>query len=267
MKANVLSLTGAKMKKIDLPIQFEEDIREDLVKRAVLAIHSHGRQPYGADPKAGMKTSAKHIARRKKYGSWANKGMARLKRIRVGSGYLTGRGRFVPFAVKGRRAHPPKAEKIWDQKINAKEKRKAIRSAIASTTVKEIVKKRGHRIDELSLPLIVENKFENLKKTSEVKKYLEKIGCKDDLERCSVKTIRSGKGKMRGRKYKKKKGPLLVISEDRGIVKAGKNIPGVDIISVRNLNAEILAPGAKIGRLSIWTEGAIETLNKEKLFM
>lgn len=267
MKVQILSITGTKKGEINLPKQFEEEIREDLIKRAVLAIHSHNRQPHGASPEAGKKTSARHSARRRAYGSWANRGLSRVKRIRVGSGFLTGTARFVPHAVKGRRAHPPKAEKIWSQKINNKERKMAIRSAISATSNKELVIKRGHRADKIRFPLIIEDKFEGLNKTKEVKKILDKVGCKDDLERTSKRKIRAGKGKMRGNKYKTKKGPLIVISEDKGISKGAGNILGVEVINVKNLNAKVLAPGAQPARLTIWSKGAIETLEKEKLFM
>ena len=50
--------------------------------------------------------------------------------------------------------------------------------------------------------------------------------------------------------------------QDDGIVKATKNIPGVDVVDVKNLNAEILSPGAHGIRLTIWTKSAIEALDK-----
>jgi large subunit ribosomal protein L4e len=57
-------------------------------------------------------------------------------------------------------------------------------------------------------------------------------------------------------------GPLLVVAENKGIMEAAQNIPGVDIAVVANLNAELLAPGTRPGRLTIWTNGAIEKLNQ-----
>jgi len=86
---------------------------------------------------------------------------------------------------------------------------------------------------------------------------------KEELERIKEKKVRAGKGKRRGRKYKRKVGPLIVISEDKGIVKAAKNLPGVDVCFVENLNVELLAPGGQPGRLTIWSNSAIEKL-KEK---
>ena len=67
---------------------------------------------------------------------------------------------------------------------------------------------------------------------------------------------------MRGRKMKQAVGPLLVVAEDEGIARAAKNLPGVDIALVENLNAEFLAPGTHPGRLTLWTNSAIERLEK-----
>jgi len=79
--------------------------------------------------------------------------------------------------------------------------------------------------------------------------------------------IRAGRGKMRGRRYKVKKGPLIVVSHVCPLLKTAANIPGVDIVEVNNVNAHVLAPGADIGRLTLFTEAAVERLAKEGLFM
>ncbi len=41
---------------------------------------------------------------------------------------------------------------------------------------------------------------------------------------------------MRNRRYTTRKGPLVVYSEDSGIVRAFRNIPGVDVARVDRLN-------------------------------
>jgi large subunit ribosomal protein L4e len=74
--------------------------------------------------------------------------------------------------------------------------------------------------------------------------------------------IRAGKGKRRGRKMKQAVGPLIVVVDNKGLAEAAGNIPGVDVVTVNGLNAEILAPGAHPGRLTLWTNGAIERLDK-----
>lgn len=266
----VLLINGEIKGEIELPKQFSEEFRPDLIRRAVLAIHSHKRQPYGTKKGAGNIHSADFSKRRGRYRTTYGYGQSRTPRkimLRVGSRFRTV-GANVPQAVGGRKAHPPKVEKIFAEKINNKERKKAIRSAIAATAVKEIVKARGHKISDLKeFPVVIEGKVERIGKTKEVKELLEKIGLKKELTRIKKKKVRAGKGKMRGRKYKKKIGPLFVVSKKCKLLKAAKNIAGVDAVIVKDLNAEILAPGTHPGRLLIWSEPAIKLLEEKKLFM
>ena len=88
------------------------------------------------------------------------------------------------------------------------------------------------------------------------------MGLKENLIRIKRNTkIRAGKGKSRGRKYKKKKGILIVIKDDFGILKASRNIPGTDIIKIENLSINALAPSGSSGRLILWTQSAINELH------
>ena len=57
-------------------------------------------------------------------------------------------------------------------------------------------------------------------------------------------------------------GPLIVVAENKGLITAAHNLPGIDIVLVKNLNPELLAPGTHPGRLTLWTNGAIEQLGK-----
>lgn len=266
MKANYFDLTGKKVKSIELPEQFDEPVREDLIQRAVLAIHSHDRQAYGTKPRAGMRHSSKLSRRRRKFKTSYGHGISRVPRKTVWHrgtqfGWV---GALAPQCVGGRRAHPPKTSRDWTQKINIKERRKAIRSALSAAVNSELVKIRGHLFKEL--PTVVDSKIENLKKTKEVKNVLIKLGLEQELERTSIKKVRSGKGKTRGRRYRKKKGPLLIVSKSCSLEKAGKNIPGIDICTINNVNVELLAPGAFPGRLTIFSEDAVSKLEKQKLF-
>jgi large subunit ribosomal protein L4e len=94
------------------------------------------------------------------------------------------------------------------------------------------------------------------------------LGLGDDLERASNgRSVRAGKGKMRGRKMKTPKSLLIVVGSDSGVSKAARNLPGVDTAEVQGLNAELLAPGTHAGRLVVWTTSAIARLEKENLFI
>ncbi len=260
MKAKVYDLNGKPVKEVDLPTHFTERVRPDLIRRAFLAIMSHSRQPYGASVKAGKQHVIRLRKRRHRYRSSYGWGISRIPRkimAKIGA-YFNWVGAFAPNTRGGRRAHPPKVEKVWEEKINDKERRKAIRSAIAATALKEFVTKR-HRIN-VDVPIVVEDKVEELKKTKEVEKLLKALKLEAELERTKEKKIRAGKGKMRGRKYKRKVGPLFVVSKKCALLKAARNIAGVDAVQVKDLNVGLLAPGAQPGRLVIWSESALKKL-------
>ena len=268
MKLKIISLENTVVGEKDLPSQFNEQVRADLIKRAVHALQANRRQPYGASKDAGKRHSAYLSKRRRNYRGTYGIGQSRTPRkvlSRRGS-RLFYVGAFAPQTVGGRGAHPPKAEKIWLKKINKKERKKAIRSAIAATIIKEVVTARGHIVPN-NYPFIIENKIEDINKTKQLKNILEKIGLKEELARATIKKVRAGKGKLRGRKYKKKKSVLLVVSKECNLLNSGKNIPGVSIVKVNKLNAEILAPGAMPGRLTLWSKDALDILEKNKLFV
>jgi large subunit ribosomal protein L4e len=175
-----------------------------------------------------------------------------------------GRAAFAPSTVGGRQPHPPRAEKKIVKRIPKKEARLALFSAIAATASKENVASRGHAIDDVpQIPLIVTGSIEALTKTKEVEEALTNLGVLSDLDRVKAsRNIRAGKGKRRGRKIKQAVGPLIVVAENKGLAKAASNLPGVDVAIVKNLNAEMLAPGTHAGRLTLWSNTAIEQLDK-----
>jgi large subunit ribosomal protein L4e len=245
MQAKTIDLDGNEAGEIDLPEVFETTYRPDLIKRAVLAAQANRTQDYGSDPFAGKRTSAESLG--------TGRGMARVPRS-------NGSGRRVPQAVGGRKAHPPKAEKDRTQKVNKKERQLAVRSAIAATADAELVAERGHRFDEdVELPLVVSDEFEELLKTKEVVAFLEAIGLHADVERADEgRKVRAGRGKTRGRKYKEPSSILFVTSSEAGPSKAARNLAGVDVATAREVGAEDLAPGTHPGRLTVWTESAIE---------
>jgi large subunit ribosomal protein L4e len=266
VKASVLSLDGKKLRDIELPKQFEAAIEPVLIRRAVLSIQSARLQPKGNNPKAGFDNTALYRGYRglPAYARTINIEAARLPRLKNRRGLASGKVAQVSHAVGGPAAHPPRAEKVLLEGINKAEKRKAVESAIAATAVATMVKKRGHSIEDgVALPLVVEDSFESLKKTREVVKALEALNVFGDVENAKAKKrIRAGKGKRRGRKYKRKKSLLIVTAKKAQLFFGARNLEGVDVVEARNLNAELLAPGAVPGRLTVWTEGAIKALGK-----
>lgn len=267
MKVTVYSLQKTEVAKKDLPHCFHAEIRSDLVKKAVLAIRANNRQPYGADPTAGMKQISKVSRRRRDYQTSYGHGISRSPRKvmgRRGTRFIWA-GAIAAGTVGGKAAHPPKVEKNWSQKINKKENRMAIQSGLTAAMKKELVSEQGHVVPE-HYPFVVETKFEALAKTKDVVAALEKLGFTEELVRASKKKMRTGRGKMRGRAYKKAKGPLIVVSGACKAQKAAGGIPGVEVVNVKYLNAEILAPSVKPGRLTMFTEAALEKIVKEKLY-
>ncbi len=267
MKLKILDATSTEKGSKDLPKVFGEQIRPDLIKRAVESLQANARQRYGADPRAGKKCSAELSRRRRKYRGSYGHGISRVPRkilSRNGTRF-NWTGAFAPGTVGGRRAHPPKASKIWARKLNIKERRKAIRSAIAATMLKEEVMSRGHAAPD-NYPFIIDNSFEDLEKTKQVVEALAKLGLGAEMERASKKTYRAGKSRLRGRKYRKRVGPLFVVSKKCPLLKAAANMEGVDAVTAEALNAELLAPGSVPGRLTLFTESAIDRIGKEELF-
>ncbi len=263
-----MDVSKGKIGEVDLPAQFNEEFHPELIARAVLAVESSSRQPYGTDPEAGKRYSAKLSRRRRNYKGAYGHGISRVPRKTMShSGTrFNWTGALAPGTVGGRQAHPPKAGKVWVKKINKKENRKAIRSALAATMSAQIVSRRGHVVPE-DYPFIASSAIEDIAKTKAVIDALRKFGFDGELLRISERKIRPGKGKARGRRYRVKKGPLIVVSrEDASVVKAARNIMGVDVAVVNRINALMLAPGTAPGRLTLFTAAAIERLEKEKLF-
>jgi len=250
MRTKVYGVDGSEKGEIELPSVFETDYRPDLIRRAFLSAFTARLQPKGVDPMAGKRTSAKSIGK--------GHGMARVRRTREG------KAAFVPQAVGGRRCHPPKVEKILHERINKKERIKALMSAIAASANSELVRNRGHVVEDVpSIPLVIENEFEGVSKTKEIFEIFKNLGLDKDVERAKngIK-IRAGKGKMRGRRYRKPKSVLVVVSDLCNAVKGARNLPGVDVITVDSLGILHIAPGGDAGRLTLWTEGAIEKLRE-----
>jgi len=266
MKASVLGLDGKAAKEVELPSQFAEAYRPDVIRRAFLAEASEKLQPKGNFPLAGNQTTAEYYGRRHAWRQTINTGRSRLPREKIAKG-RSGRVRIVPHSVKGRRAHPPKVMKTIIERINPKERRLAIRSAVAATGIPEAVKARGHRLSAGKLPVVVSDSIQSIKKSSEAKKILDALGFAQDLQRASDgRKPRSGIARLRKGGVRTPRSVLIVIAKDDGISKAARNIPGVEVAQVKDLNMNELAPGGNAGRLTAWSEGAVAAMGKEKLF-
>ena len=254
------SLDGKALREVQLPRQFDADVREDLIARAAIADQTKHYQPKGNDPRAGMETSARYRGRKEDFGSGKNKGTAIRPREVLPKGRL-GKVKRIPSAVKGRRAHPPHVNKIIIEKINKKEYAAALVSAIAATAHKDSVVARGHKLSQSAkVPFVLDNSFEKVAKTAEAYKTLSAL-IGEDLARCESARPRVGiRARKGGKVYPKS--AIIAVSSDAPILKAARNIAGVDVVKVSDLSVEKLAPGAKAGRLAIYTEAALAEIAK-----
>lgn len=149
---NLFSLDGKVVRNVDLPEAFKFPIRNDLIIRFTNAYQSNGRTPYGSYWFA--------VNRRVGHNMGPNHGISRYPRVAGSS-----RGVLLSNARGGRSAHHPVTAKNWDMKVNRKERTYAKLSALSSTVSMDLVKKRGHKFTVESLPVILEDRFENIEKT------------------------------------------------------------------------------------------------------
>ena len=250
MKVNVYDLSGKAKRKVELPDTFQEPLRTDLIRKGVTAARANRRQPHGPPKTSGMRHSVEQWGK--------GRGTARVMRLMGQS-----RAAQAPLAVGGRRAHPPKVEAVWEKRMNVKERRKARRSALAATSDPAIVAGRGHRFSEkVTLPVVVVDDFGGITKVADALAFFEGVGIVADLERAkSGRHMRSGRGKMRGRRFRTPRSILVVTSGAQPVHAAVRNFPGVDAVPVERVSVEDLAPGGDPGRLTVITESALKEVS------
>lgn len=153
---------------------------------------------------------------------------------------------------------------------NRRTRRFATTSAIAASSVPALLFARGHYVQSVpEVPLVVSSdafKGAAISKTSKAIALLKAVGAGEDSEKVTnTRKLRAGKGKLRGRRYTQRRGPLVIYdpeTDGKELVKAFRNIPGVETSSVYALNLLQLAPGGHLGRFVIWTSAAFGALDK-----
>jgi large subunit ribosomal protein L4e len=149
-------------------------------------------------------------------------------------------------------------------------RRFATASAIAASSVPALLLARGHRISTVpEVPLVISSTVFSgaaMIKTKLAAEMLKAVGAGPDIVKVQKsRKLRAGKGKMRGRRHRQRRGPLVVYNPDsdgRELVRAFRNIPGVETSSVYALNLLQLAPGGHLGRFIIWTSDAFKALDE-----
>jgi large subunit ribosomal protein L4e len=165
---------------------------------------------------------------------------------------------------------PTKVWRKWHQKINLNQKRFATASALAASSNAALLMARGHNVSSVpEVPLVVSSTAfagAAIAKTSAALALLKAVGAGADIEKVKrTRKLRAGKGKLRGRRHKQRRGPLVIYNPDedgKELVLAFRNLPGVETSSVYSLNLLQLAPGGHLGRFIVWTSSAFAALDK-----
>ena len=259
MKVTTFTTTGTKDGEIELPLIFSTPFRRELIHKAYTNLTSHKFQPQGRHPTAGQDVVADSND------PPTGQGVSRVARAQGGGGGRQGQGAEVASTRGGRQAHPPKANKVIYKKLNKKENKLALCSAIAATASKDLVEKRGHKVEGIdAFPLVISDDIEKISKTAELNKVLEDLKITQDVDRLRSRKRRTGKVALRGRVSKVGKSALFVVSKSENISKAAGTIPGIDVCNAKDLSVLNLAPGGTLIRLTVFSKKAIEEIAEIK---
>jgi len=263
MKTKILDIKGNEKGSVELPKEFSASIREDIVAKVLEAKKT--QQPYSPSPVAGKQHSAKGkiVHRRHVWRSGYGRGASRVPRkifSQKGSKF-NWEAAEVPFARGGMRAHPPKIEHFLKTlSINKKELAIAFASALSATASEKYVTEKYSTIEKLNkkVPFVVSLGNSEKLKVKELLSGLKNI-LGEELYNIAIKkkSVRAGKGTMRGRKYKSNAGMLLVVGENENV-----KIKTFDVVKVKTLGVTNLAKGG-LGRLTVYTENAIKDLENK----
>ena len=241
MKVTTYTTTGTKEGEIELPMIFSTPFRRDLIHKVFTNLTSHKFQPQGRHPSAGQDVVADS------------------------NDPPTGQGAEVASTRGGRQAHPPIVGKVIYKKLNKKENKLALCSAIAATASKDLIQKRGHKIEGIdTFPIVISNDIESISKTTDISKILDSLKLTQDVNRLESRKSRSGQSRLRGRSKKVGKSVLFVTKDSVEISKAIGALPGVEVRSVKDLSVLDLAPGSHPIRLTVYSKSAIEEIAKIK---
>lgn len=255
--ARVFSLNtpNTVVSEVALPAVFSAPIRDDIVHFVHYNLNKNRRQAYAVDPEAGMLYNAE---------SWGTgRAVARIPRVGGSGTSRSGQAAFGNMCRGGRMFNPTTTWRRWHRKVNLTQRRHAVASAIAASAVPALVMARGHKINTLAeIPLIVDS-FAGIAKTADMLNKLNALGLEEELLKVkNSRKVRTGQGKYRNRRYRMKKGPLVVYdNNDQTLINAARGVQGVETCHVDRLNILQLAPGGHIGRLLVWTKSAFERLN------
>ena len=253
MKGHIVDIKGEIKGEVTLPTMFDTRVRQDLAQKLyeVMKIYA----PYSPAPTAGRRHSASGTISHLRH-DWKGhygKGIARVPRKamwRRGEQFYWV-GAEINQARGGRAVHAPRV-KYKPLKLNLREQVMGMYSAFAATAHKNYVAERYERLNKANITVPVVLNFTGAIKTKQFVELLRKLYGENYLVALQQKTIRNGKGKMRGRTYKNNAGLLLVKSEKEKI-----SLKGVDVVNARDVTIADLYP---LGRLTLYTENSLKEL-------
>ncbi|KAL4449342.1 hypothetical protein ABPG74_015724 [Tetrahymena malaccensis] len=247
--------------KLTLPAVFTAPIRTDIVHKVFTDLNKNRKQASGVKISTRGTAGMGHSAE-----SWGTgRAVARIPRVGGSGTHRSGQAAFGNQCRKGRMFAPLKTYRRVHRRVNVNQKRHAVAAALAASALVPLVFARGHRISNVQeLPYVFDDSVESYEKTKQAVAFLKRVGAYDDVLRVAeTKAIRAGQGKLRNRRYKLRRGPLVVYGNEKAtLTRALRNIPGVDVCNVNRLNLLQLAPGGHVGRFIIWTESAFKKLNE-----
>ncbi|MBX4211867.1 50S ribosomal protein L4 [Candidatus Pacearchaeota archaeon] len=254
LKATVYDLSGNKKGELELPAFFSNPIRADIAAKSFETWKMMNQHLYSGYKEAGKRHSASGTISHQRH-DWKGhygKGISRVPRKtmnRRGTQFF-----WVATEVSGtrggRRSHTPLGFRA-PRKINYKEMQMALHSAFAATASEKYIQQRYSSLENVktAFPIVVESVPA---KSKDVLILLKKIlGTLHDLTP-RRKSVRPGKGKLRGRKYKSSAGLLVVKGKDEKV-----QMKGLDIRTAREVSIADLYP---LGRLTIFTHKGMEEL-------
>jgi len=265
IKLNVVDKTGKSVS--DFVFTINEDVRDDIFKKAVISETSLFRQRKGADPLAGKKQVINVSKKRKGFRTTYGSGGSRTPKKSMWGRGTQHRfvGAFAGMTRGGRKAHAPKSEKILFKNLNNREWMKALKVGFVASLDSKLVEENGQHVPK-TYPMVLDNSIEKISKTKEFMEILSKIGFSQEVERTQIKKIRAGKGTMRNRTYKVKRGPLVVVSSfEAPLLKAARNVLGFEVITTDVIMASDFGMDVVPGRAVLFTKEAFDIFTTEVL--
>lgn len=249
--------SGTRVDDVDLPPLFSTPFRRDLIRKAFINLDSHKYQPQGRHPTAGMDVVARSND------PPTGRGVSRIAKMLGGGGGRQGQAGGVASVRGGRQAHPPKVAKVTWKRLNKKENRLALCSAIAGTAIGDAVRSRGHQTGGIdTFPIIIQDTVETMSTAKSLITLLKSLSLYQDVMRLTSRRIRTGKSALRGRSKKVGKSVLFVVADNTILSRACGTIPGVECKRASDISVLDMAPGAEPARLTVYSESALKELSK-----